>query len=166
MTMVVFSDFQCPYCARATPAVKEHRDAYPNDVRIVWKHLPLPFHPNAMPAALAAEAAREQGGAPKFWAMHDKLFANQAALSEATYEQYARELGLDQARFKKDLADPAAPGAGPRGRAARPDARRERHADVRGERREGGRVGGAEGRCRAAALGARAQVGSRLRLRH
>jgi protein-disulfide isomerase len=75
-------------------------------VRLVWKHLPLPFHANAMPAALAAEAAREQGGSVKFWAMHDKLFANQAALSEGTYEQYARELGLDQTRFKKDVADP------------------------------------------------------------
>ena len=106
VTVVVFSDFQCPYCARATPAVKEVESAYPDEVRLVWKHLPLPFHANAMPAALAAEAAREQGGSPKFWAMHDKLFANQAALSEGTYAQYARELGLDEARFKKDLADP------------------------------------------------------------
>ena len=106
VTVVEFSDFQCPYCARATPAVKELESSHPNDVRLVWKHLPLPFHPNAMPAALAAEAAREQGGSQKFWAMHDKLFANQAALSEATYEQYARELGLDQARFRKDVADP------------------------------------------------------------
>jgi protein-disulfide isomerase len=106
VTVVEFSDFQCPYCARATPAVTELESAYPNDVRIVWKHLPLPFHPNAMPAALAAEAAREQGGSQKFWAMHDKLFANQAALSGETYERYARELGLDQARFKKDLAEP------------------------------------------------------------
>ncbi len=106
VTVVVFSDFQCPYCARATPAVKELESAYPDDVRLVWKHLPLPFHPNAMPAALAAEAAREQGGSVKFWAMHDKLFANQGALSEITYEQYARELGLNQTRFKKDVADP------------------------------------------------------------
>jgi protein-disulfide isomerase len=106
VTMVLFSDFQCPYCARAEPAVKDVEQAYPNDVKVVWKHFPLPFHPNAMPAALAAEAAREQGGSAKFWAMHDKLFANQQALSEATYEQYARELGLDLARFKADLASP------------------------------------------------------------
>ncbi len=106
VTLVEFSDFQCPYCARATPAVKEIESAYPNDVRVVWKHLPLSFHPNAMPAALAAEAAREQGGAAKFWAMHDKLFGNQAALSEASYEQYARELGLDVARFRRDVASP------------------------------------------------------------
>jgi protein-disulfide isomerase len=106
VTMVLFSDFQCPFCARATPAVADVERSYPDDVRIVWKHFPLPFHPNAMPAALAAEAARQQGGAPKFWAMHDKLFANQAALSDATYQAYARELGLDLARFKRDLADP------------------------------------------------------------
>jgi len=106
VTMVLFSDFQCPYCARANPAVSEIESSYPNDVRVVWKHFPLPFHPNAMPAAMAAEAARLQGGAPKFWAMHDKLFANQQALSEASYERYAGELGLDVTRFKRDLGDP------------------------------------------------------------
>jgi protein-disulfide isomerase len=66
--------------------------------------MPLSFHPNAMPAALAAEAARAQG---KFWEMHDKLFANQQALSDATYAQYAKELGLDLARFEADRASPA-----------------------------------------------------------
>jgi protein-disulfide isomerase len=80
--------------------------AHPNDVKLVWKHLPLAFHPNAMPAAIAAEAARAQGGSPKFWAMHDKLFSNQAALSDATYDRYAQELGLDVVRFKNDLGDP------------------------------------------------------------
>jgi protein-disulfide isomerase len=106
VTLVEFSDFQCPYCARAVPAVKEIESAYPNDVRVVWKHFPLSFHANAMPAALAAEAAREQGGAAKFWAMHDKLFANQASLSPDAYERYARELGLDVARFRRDMSDP------------------------------------------------------------
>ena len=106
VTVVEFSDFQCPYCGRALPAVREVESAFPKDVRLVWKHLPLPMHPNAVPAALAAEAARAQGGAAKFWAMHDKLFANQQALSPAAYQQYARELGLDLARFEKDMADP------------------------------------------------------------
>ena len=106
VTLVEFSDFQCPYCARANPALKEIESAYPNDVRIVWKHMPLSFHQNAMPAALAAEAAREQGGSAKFWAMHDKLFANQASLSTEAYERYARELGLDVARFQRDMASP------------------------------------------------------------
>jgi protein-disulfide isomerase len=71
--------------------------AYGAKVRIAWKHKPLSFHPNAMPAALAAEAAREQG---KFWPMHDKMFAAQQELSPAAYERWARELGLDLARFK------------------------------------------------------------------
>jgi protein-disulfide isomerase len=97
VTVVEFSDFQCPFCSRALPAVQELEKAYGRDVRVVWKHLPLSFHPNAMPAAIAAEAAREQG---KFWEMHDKLFADQAALSPATYEKYAKELGLDLARFR------------------------------------------------------------------
>jgi protein-disulfide isomerase len=106
VTMVVFSDFQCPFCARANPAVEDVERSFPNDVRIVWKHFPLPFHPHAMPAALAAEAARVQGGPTKFWAMHDKLFANQSALGDAAYARYAQELGLDVARFQRDLADP------------------------------------------------------------
>ncbi|HTP24747.1 MAG TPA: thioredoxin domain-containing protein [Anaeromyxobacteraceae bacterium] len=106
VTVVIFSDFQCPFCGRAVPAVKAIESAYPNEVRVAFKHFPLPFHPNAMPAALAAEAARAQGGAAKFWAMHDKLFGNQQALSDSTYEQYARELGLNLTRFRQDLADP------------------------------------------------------------
>jgi protein-disulfide isomerase len=101
VTVVEFSDFQCPFCSRALPAVKE-LEANRN-VRVVWKHLPLSFHPNAMPAALAAEAAREQG---KFWEMHDRLFANQAGLSDATYLQYARELGLDLKRFQEAMQSP------------------------------------------------------------
>ena len=106
VTVVEFSDFQCPFCARATPAVKELAAAHPEKVRVVWKHLPLSFHQNAVPAALAAEAARAQGGPEKFWAMHDKLFAGQASLSQSLYEASARELGLDLDRFKRDMADP------------------------------------------------------------
>jgi protein-disulfide isomerase len=103
VTVVEFSDFQCPFCSRAVPAVKEVEQAFGKDVRVVWKHLPLAFHPNAMPAALAAEAAREQG---KFWEMHDKLFANQQALSDASYEQYAKELKLDLGRFQAARQSP------------------------------------------------------------
>jgi len=72
-------------------------------VRIVWKHQPLPFHPEALPAALAAEAARQQG---KFWEMHDKLFENQRSLSASSYEVWAKELGLDLGKFKAAMADP------------------------------------------------------------
>ena len=77
VTIVLFSDFQCPFCARVGPTLDEVQRAYGDKVRIVWKHQPLPFHPNALPAAEAAEAAREQG---KFWQMHDRLFAAQREL--------------------------------------------------------------------------------------
>jgi protein-disulfide isomerase len=104
ITVVEFSEFQCPFCSRAIPTVSELEKKHGKDVRVVWKHMPLSFHANAMPAALAAEAAREQG---KFWEMHDKLFAGQASLSDAAYEKYARELGLDMARFQATRAAPA-----------------------------------------------------------
>ena len=67
---------------------------------MVWKNLPLSFHPNAMPAALAAMAANDQG---KFWEMHDKIFANQQKMSRDQYIAYAKELKLDVAKFTKDL---------------------------------------------------------------
>jgi protein-disulfide isomerase len=75
-------------------------------VAIAYKYNPLPFHPNARPAALAAKAAQRQG---KFWEMYDKLFANQQALgTPGTFDGYAKELGLNVDKFKKDMADPAA----------------------------------------------------------
>jgi protein-disulfide isomerase len=104
VTVVEFSDFQCPYCSRAVPAVKELEQSFGQEVRLAWKHLPLSFHQNAMPAALAAEAARDQG---RFWEMHDKLFAGQATLSDAAYLQYASELKLDLTRFQATMKAPA-----------------------------------------------------------
>ena len=101
VTVVLFSDFQCPFCARVGPTLKQIEQNYAGQVRFVWKHQPLPMHPNAVPAAMAAEAAREQG---KFWEMHDKLFAAQQDLSPATYERYATELGLDLGKFKASVA--------------------------------------------------------------
>ena len=100
ITIVVFSDFQCPFCARVVPTLDEVQRAYGEKVRIVWKHQPLPFHPNAVPAAEAAEAAREQG---KFWQMHDRLFGAQRELSPDTYERLAREIGLDVRRFQESV---------------------------------------------------------------
>jgi protein-disulfide isomerase len=96
VTIVLFSDFQCPFCARVGPTLEEALRTYGDKVRVVWKHQPLSFHPNALPAAEAAEAAREQG---KFWQMHDRLFAAQRELSPATYDRLAKELGLDVGRF-------------------------------------------------------------------
>jgi len=104
VTIVEWSDFQCPYCGRVEPTLKQIQDAYKDDVRIVWRNEPLPFHPNALPAAKAAMAAAKQG---KFWEMHDKMFANQKDLSEAKYEEWARDIGLDLARWKADKDSPA-----------------------------------------------------------
>lgn len=102
ITIVEFSDYQCPYCARAEPLVAEAVAAYPDQVRVVFKHYPLvSIHPQAMPAALAATAAGKQG---KFWEMHEKLFANQRALAPEQIREYARQLNLDLARFDADLA--------------------------------------------------------------
>ncbi|AKU91075.1 DsbA family protein [Vulgatibacter incomptus] len=97
VTIIEVSDFQCPFCNRVGPTVKQIEDAYGKDVRFVWANNPLGFHPNAMPAAEAAYAAHEQG---KFWEMHDKLFANQSALTRENFEKFAQELGLDMAKFK------------------------------------------------------------------
>ncbi|HXU68116.1 MAG TPA: thioredoxin domain-containing protein [Polyangia bacterium] len=102
VTIVQFSDFQCPFCSRVEPTITELEKDYGKDLRIVWKNNPLPFHQNAMPAAKAAMAAAAQG---KFWEMHDKLFADQAHLDEATYEKYAQELGLNMGKFKAAMSD-------------------------------------------------------------
>jgi protein-disulfide isomerase len=94
--IVEFSDFQCPYCLRAHPTVDQLLKAYGDRVRFVYRHYPLPGHPNARPAAEAAECADEQG---KFWPYHDKLFATQSKLSDADLKQDAAELGMDASKF-------------------------------------------------------------------
>ncbi len=103
VTIVEWSDFQCPFCAQAKDLVHQILDAYPKDVQVVFKNYPLPFHQNAMPAAKAAIAAGKQG---KFWEMHDKLFENFKTLSQEKYEEWAKELGLDVAKFKTDMESP------------------------------------------------------------
>jgi protein-disulfide isomerase len=100
VTIVEWSDFQCPFCGRVEPTVDEVLKAYPNDVRVAFKQLPLPFHNNAHAAAEASLAAKEQG---KFWEMHKKLFTNQQALDRPNLEKYAQELGLDMGKFKAAL---------------------------------------------------------------
>jgi protein-disulfide isomerase len=98
--VIVFSEFQCPFCSRALPTIKQVEDTYKGKVRVAFKHLPLPFHNNAQIAAEASMAAHEQG---KFWEYHDKLFANQQQLDRASLEKYAQELGLNAAKFKAAL---------------------------------------------------------------
>ena len=100
LTVVVFSDFQCPFCKRVEPTLARLQSQYPRQVRMVWKNFPLPFHVNAKPAAQAAMAANAQG---KFWEMHDKLFAHNEALERPSLERYAEELRLDLKRFRADL---------------------------------------------------------------
>jgi protein-disulfide isomerase len=104
VTIIEFSDFECPFCTRGKNTMDEVLKAYPNDVKVVFKNLPLPFHANAVPAAKAALAANKQG---KFWEMHDKLFENQRELTPENFEKFAKELGLDVAKFKADMSDPA-----------------------------------------------------------
>ena len=103
VTIVEWSDFQCPYCSRVGPTIAQLEKEYGDKLRVAFKHNPLGFHQRALPAALAAEAAGKQG---KFWEMHDKLFANQKELTDENFEAWAKELGLDVAQFKKDMADP------------------------------------------------------------
>ena len=100
MQIVIFSDFQCPFCTRVEPTLTQIEKKYEGKVRFVWKNYPLPFHNNAEPAAEAAMAANEQG---KFWEMHDKLFAQPAGARPGHLEKYAQELGLDMGKFKADL---------------------------------------------------------------
>ena len=102
VTVVVFSDFQCPFCSRAESTVRQLEAAYPGKIRFVFKNQPLPFHENARLAAKAALAANEQG---KFWEYHDALFTHQGALDRASLERYAEDLGLDLRRFRADLDD-------------------------------------------------------------
>jgi Na+/H+ antiporter NhaA len=100
VTMVEYGDFECPYCGRAEPVVRELLSEF-GDVRYVWRHLPLSdVHPNARTAAEAAEAAADQGA---FWEMHDLLFAHQDALTPSDLVSYAEELELDAERFERDL---------------------------------------------------------------
>jgi protein-disulfide isomerase len=100
VTIVEWSDFQCPYCVKAAPTVEALRQAYGKDLRLVFRNLPLPMHPNARPAAQAAIAAHAQG---KFWPMHDRLFADSSGLDRAGLERTAASLGLDMKRFRADF---------------------------------------------------------------
>lgn len=94
--IVEFSDFQCPFCQRATPTVTQVLQKYGDQVRLVYRHFPLPNHPDAQPAAEASACAHEQG---KFWPYHDRLFAEFGKLSVADLKAHAAAVGLDVTAF-------------------------------------------------------------------
>jgi protein-disulfide isomerase len=102
VTIVVWSDFQCPYCARQAAVLAHLREKYGRDVRIVYRHLAMDFHRNAALAAEAGVAAAEQG---KFWAFHDQVFADFGHLERADLERFAQAAGLDLARLRAALDD-------------------------------------------------------------
>lgn len=115
VTIVEFSDFQCPFCVKAIPQLDALLKAFPNDVRLVYKQFPLDQHSQAALAARASLAAHAQG---KFWPLHDKMYANPRIINRTTVLVWAKELGLDVTKFtqvldaaeteaavKRDLAD-------------------------------------------------------------
>lgn len=105
ITVVEFSDFECPFCKRGAATVDELMKAYPGKVKLVYKNRPLNFHKQARPAAKAALAAHAQG---KFFEYYHELFTNQQRLSEPTfYEETAKKLGLDVAKWKTAMESAA-----------------------------------------------------------
>ena len=118
VTLIEFSDFQCPFCQRVAPTLKRLRRTYGDKVRVVWKDFPLTqIHPQAFKAGEAAHCAAEQG---KFWEYHDELFANQQALQPDDLKQHAADAGsraeafnscLDTSKYGERVRDGVAEGS-------------------------------------------------------
>lgn len=104
VTIAVFDDYQCPYCARLEPQLKHILERYPDHVKLVVKQFPLRNHPHAVAAAKAALAAHRQG---RFWELHGKLFERYKELNETKIKELAEFVGLDMAKFDQDIKDPA-----------------------------------------------------------
>lgn len=102
VTLIEYSDFECPYCARFADTIDQIKANYVGKVRIVYRHFPLSFHPGAQPAALASECAAEQG---KFWEYHDELFTTSDGLTESTFKSIAADLGLNKTKFANCLSN-------------------------------------------------------------
>ncbi len=105
-----FSDFQCPFCGRVEPTVKQILTTYGDKVKFVWRHKPLPMHSDAPLASEATEEAFKQKGSDGFWKMHAVLFQNQSApdgLKQPALEKYAEQVGLDLPKFKAALESDA-----------------------------------------------------------
>jgi protein-disulfide isomerase len=105
VTIMEFSDFQCPFCKKVGDTMKKIHETYGDKVRVVWKNEPLPFHPRAEPAAELALEARAQKGDKGFWEAHDKLFDVQPKLDDADLEKVATEMGLNLDKVKSAIKD-------------------------------------------------------------
>lgn len=99
ITIVEFSDFECPFCRRSLPTVEQIMKEYEGKVKVAFRHNPLPFHEKAVPVHLASMAAQAQG---KFWEFHEKAFNNQRDFTEENIVKWAQELKLDMEKFNKD----------------------------------------------------------------
>lgn len=103
VTLVEYGNFECVHCGRTHPEIKKARELLGDNLRFVFRHFPMvQTHPHALRAAEAAEAAGAQG---KFWEMHDQLFTHQEALEDRYLLQYAKRIGLDAARFSRDMTE-------------------------------------------------------------
>jgi protein-disulfide isomerase len=100
VTLIEFADYECPHCKRAQPVLRQALDEFKNDLRVYFKHYPLPAHPNARLAAEAAVAAQKQG---KFWPYNDGVWEHSESLTPAVLEQIAKDSGLDVEKWRKDL---------------------------------------------------------------
>ena len=128
VTLVEYGDFECPYCGQAESVIRELLDSFGDELRYVWRHLPLnDVHPRAQLAAEASEAAAAQG---RFWEFYDALLAHQDALDPPALGRYAEELGLDLDRFWEELRRHEHAPARRRGRRERRRQRRLRHPHV------------------------------------
>jgi protein-disulfide isomerase len=105
VTIVIFSDFECPYCSRVEPTLAQVKSTYADKVRFVWKNQPLPMHPSAKPAAEAAQGVFALAGSEAFWKFHDEAFKNQKALTAENFEKWAQAAGVkDMAKWKAGIA--------------------------------------------------------------
>ena len=133
VTLTLFTDFECSYCARLAPVLDQVHQQYPEKVRIVFKNFPLRMHRFAVPAALAGLAANDQG---QFWPFHDRLFENYNQLNAQKIEAIREALGLDAERFRSPHERPGLEGSYPSGSGGRKCGRRARHTDRFHQRQE------------------------------
>ena len=103
ITVVEFSEFQCPFCERVLPAVRQLLNDYKGKVRWIVRDFPLGFHKRARPAAVAARCAKQQG---KYWEMYEELFKNQRSLEDEDLKKYAKNVGLNLDKFLKCFGNP------------------------------------------------------------